>query len=103
MSAGDTDRVGELLYGSHASLRDDYAVSCAELDWLVADAATRPYIRGARMTGGGFGGCAIALVERRAIDQYLAEVGPAYRAACGIELVAFAAEIDGGARVDWRG
>src|SRR6185369_11303508 len=57
----DYKTCGELMVGSHASLRDDYAVSCAELDALVEIARTVPGVYGARMTGGGFGGCIVAL------------------------------------------
>jgi galactokinase len=59
---------GGLMYDSHASLKDDYQVSATELDALVDIAHTVPGVYGARMTGGGFGGCAIALVETKAVD-----------------------------------
>lgn len=72
----DPRRIGPLLTASHASLRDDFEVSCAELDCAV-DAALAAGAYGARMTGGGFGGCAIALVEAHAVD----EVGNAVRRA----------------------
>jgi len=63
LEAGEYGRFGELMYGSHASLRDDYEVSCEELDAVVELAAECEGVRGARMTGGGFGGCAIVLVQ----------------------------------------
>lgn len=63
MKAGDATTFGRLMYDSHASLKDDYEVSCTELDALVDIARQVPGVYGARMTGGGFGGCAIALVE----------------------------------------
>lgn len=59
--AGDSRRAGELMYASHASLRDDYQVSCRELDLLVEIASQVEGVYGARMTGGGFGGCAVAI------------------------------------------
>lgn len=62
----DFHTFGQLMFDSHVSLRDDYAVSCAELDHLVEIARGVPGVHGARMTGGGFGGCAIALVRREA-------------------------------------
>ncbi|MGH3097143.1 MAG: galactokinase [Streptosporangiales bacterium] len=79
MRAGDLTGLGELMTGSHASLRDDYRVSCPELDAAV-DAALAAGALGARMTGGGFGGSAIALVERepevrRAIEDAYATRG----------------------------
>ncbi len=63
LEAGDYHRFGELMYASHASLRDDYEVSCEELDAIVELAGQQAGVYGARMTGGGFGGCAIVLAE----------------------------------------
>jgi galactokinase len=71
---------GELLTASHASLRDDFEVSCAELD-VVVDAALRGGAHGARMTGGGFGGCAIALVSNDRLDRVAETVAEALPAA----------------------
>jgi galactokinase len=68
LESGDVRAIGRLLTASHASLRDDYEVSCRELD-LVVDAALEAGALGARMTGGGFGGSAIALVETRDVDR----------------------------------
>ncbi|TMD43296.1 MAG: galactokinase [Chloroflexi bacterium] len=68
--------LGGILYASHASLRDDFAVSCRELDLLVELAAQGPTVVGARMMGGGFGGCVLILLETPGLDgleQYLAE------------------------------
>jgi len=68
--------LGPLLYASHESLRLDFAVSCRELDCLVELAAGMPQVIGARMMGGGFGGCALVLVEAAGLDdvqQHLAE------------------------------
>ena len=63
LEAGDLGRFGERMYGSHESLRDDYEVSCEELDAIVEAARGQRGVYGARMTGGGFGGCAIVLAE----------------------------------------
>ena len=71
---GDLAALGDLFLASHASLRDDYEVSCAELDAAVAT-ATAAGALGARMTGGGFGGSAIALVPKRLLGQVGAAVG----------------------------
>ena len=68
LRAGDLHRVGRLFDASHASLRDDYEVSCAELDASV-DAARAAGALGARMTGGGFGGSSIALLPAGAVDE----------------------------------
>jgi galactokinase len=68
--------LGPLLYQSHESLRLDFAISCRELDCLVELAAGMPQVIGARMMGGGFGGCALVLVEAIGLDdlqQHLAE------------------------------
>jgi galactokinase len=66
MGNGDFTTFGKLMFESHASLRDDYEVSCEELDALIEIASSVPGVYGARMTGGGFGGCAIALADRSA-------------------------------------
>lgn len=68
MKQGHWQRAGECLYNSHKSLRDDYEVSCPELDTIVEIAASIPGIHGCRMTGGGFGGCCVALAEPHAIE-----------------------------------
>ncbi|MFK5583276.1 galactokinase [Serinicoccus sp. LYQ131] len=73
----DAERVGELMLASHASLRDDYEVSCRELDLAVA-AAVGAGALGARMTGGGFGGSAIALVEEAAVEEVARAVAAAF-------------------------
>src|SRR6202012_2124614 len=69
--ASNWPTVGNLMYASHASLRDDYEVSCKELDVVVEiaeDIGAREGIYGCRMTGGGFGGCCVALVKSEAVD-----------------------------------
>jgi galactokinase len=83
LHAGDLRRFGRLMQASHESLRTDYEVSCDELDVMVRVAASIPGVYGARMTGGGFGGCVVALVDSsvaagvstRIRDGYLAETG----------------------------
>ena len=65
----DIDAVGRLLYASHISLRDDYEVSCAELDQLIGILSGMEGVCGARMTGAGFGGCIIALIETNVFTQ----------------------------------
>jgi galactokinase len=69
LEAGELERVGALMSESHASLRDDYEVSCAELDAAVAVASAEPGVYGARMTGGGFGGCSVILLEKSAVER----------------------------------
>jgi galactokinase len=80
LERGDLDAAGALMVASHASLRDDYEVSCPELD-LAVSAALDAGALGARMTGGGFGGCAIALVAADRVDAVVAAVEAAYAGA----------------------
>ena len=70
---------------SHASLRDLYEVSCPELDLLVALSMEQQGCYGARLTGAGFGGCAIALVDTDSVDWFAHDVGRAYAARTGVE------------------
>lgn len=79
LTAGRVREVGPLLDASHASLRDDYEVSCPELD-VAVEAARGAGALGARMTGGGFGGSAIALVEASAVDEVTRAVAAAFDA-----------------------
>ena len=85
MRAGDLTRLGELMNASHLSLRDDYQVSCFELDTMVELAWKQPGVYGARMTGGGFGGCAVALVADEHAEAFAAKVAPQYKQITGIE------------------
>jgi galactokinase len=82
---GDQERLGALLNLSHASLRDLYQVSSPELDALQEISLRQPGVWGCRMTGAGFGGCVIALVERDAVPAYLETVPERYRRATGRE------------------
>jgi galactokinase len=84
LQSGDTGRFGWLMYQSHASLRDDYQVSCRELDLLVDLASSRPGVYGARMTGGGFGGCTVNLLRADACAAFTEHIGRAYQEATGI-------------------
>ncbi|CAL1548893.1 unnamed protein product, partial [Lymnaea stagnalis] len=69
---------GRLMFESHESLKNDYEVSCAELDLLVEIAKTKKDILGARMTGGGFGGSTVNLVKRENLAQIIEEIGTEY-------------------------
>jgi galactokinase len=84
MESGDMQRLGQLMYASHASLRDDYQVSCRELDLMVELAGITPGIVGARMTGGGFGGSTINLVEACCAGEFTERVAGAYRKKTGM-------------------
>lgn len=96
--AGDLAAFGKLLDASHASLRDDYEVTGVELDTLVATAQAQPGVLGARMTGAGFGGCAIALVHNSEWDNFVNNVKSAYEEVIGYETDIYRAAIDDGAR-----
>ena len=72
------ERVGQLMLQSHASLRDDYQVSCPELDFLAEQSMKVKGVYGARMTGGGFGGCIVALTQPRAVDPLISHLHRTY-------------------------
>lgn len=81
----DMRALGPLMSDSHRSLRDDYEVSCRELDLMTEIAATQPGVVGARMTGGGFGGCTINLVESSAVEAFQQNVAAQYLARTGMK------------------
>ncbi|MCL2604484.1 MAG: galactokinase [Defluviitaleaceae bacterium] len=83
LESGDMETLGELLNQSHASLRDDYEVTGLELDTLVSEAQKNPVCIGARMTGAGFGGCAIALMKKDAVDGFAEGVIAGYEKVVG--------------------
>jgi galactokinase len=93
---GDLSALGRLMVASHESLRDDYQVSCAELDTAVEAALSTPGVYGARMTGGGFGGCTITLVERRSVDSLIERLRTRMRSAFGTEPDLFATTASAG-------
>lgn len=74
----DKAEMGELFYRSHKSMRDDYEISCAEIDFLVDTAMAFDGCYGSRMTGGGFGGCTVNLLRSDAVDAFKAEIARAY-------------------------
>jgi galactokinase len=78
LDRGDLTEFGQLMYQSHRSLRDNYQVSCAELDTLVEIARGLPGVYGSRMTGGGFGGCTISLVAEEHVDTVRAAIVAGY-------------------------
>jgi galactokinase len=82
---GDLGRMGGLMAASHRSLRDDYEVSCAELDFLVDAALKIPGVYGARMTGGGFGGCIVAMMQPEAVTTFRSAISAAYQRQFQIE------------------
>ena len=98
--ASDWPTVGQLMYASHSSLRDDYEVSCAELDAVVDIAQTigaRGGLIGCRMTGGGFGGCTVALVRAQALPGITAAISAEYEKRTGIKASLFVSRPAAGA------
>jgi galactokinase len=81
---GGLEAMGELFVASHRSLQHDYEVSCEELDFLVDTALTVPGVFGARMTGGGFGGCTVNLLKPAAVPAFEDSIRDAYQARFGI-------------------
>lgn len=99
---GDWESAGIAMRGSHASLKDDFEVSCAEVDKLVSladDIPSASAVYGARMTGGGFGGCIVALVKSDSVEQVAKEMIEAYRKELGIETTYLVTRPGEGARV----
>lgn len=96
--SGNLKRFGTLLRDSHISLRDDYEVSCPELDFLAARAWENPDCIGARMTGAGFGGCTISLVRNEGIDDFIRTIGAAYEQQFNRKAEFYIADTGDGAR-----
>jgi galactokinase len=100
--ASNWPTVGNLMYASHAALRDDYEVSCKELDVVVEiaeDIGSQGGVYGCRMTGGGFGGCCVALVKAEAVDAITKKIATKYKAKTGIEATIFSSRPASGATV----
>jgi galactokinase len=98
LRTGDVQRVGQLMADSHASLRDDFEVSSPALDVMVEIASAQPGCWGARMTGAGFGGCAVALVDRDAAGQAGPRIASAYREQTGAQPSVYLCRAADGAR-----
>ena len=98
LKAGDITGFGQLMNGSHVSLRDDYEVTGPELDALVEAAWQVEGVIGSRMTGAGFGGCSVSIVENRAVDSFIAQVGEAYKQKIGYAADFSVVEIGDGPR-----
>lgn len=96
LKANNITEFGKLMIASHNSLRDDYEVTGIELDTLVAEALKQPGVIGARMTGAGFGGCAVSIVETDAIDAFKENVGKAYKEKIGYPCEFYVVEIGDG-------
>lgn len=96
MKNGDLVTLGRLLNESHASLRDKYEVSCAELDVLAQNAQNYPDCLGSRMTGAGFGGSTVSIVKKDKVDDFIKRIGKIYRDTIGYEATFYQAEVSDG-------
>ena len=95
----DVKLFGQLMNASHESLRHDYEVSCEEIDILVDLAQAMPGVIGSRITGGGFGGCTVSIVEDATVDRFIEEIGKTYKEKVGHEAEFYVVEIGDGAKI----
>ena len=101
LKAGDIENFGKLMNQSHISLRDDYDVSCEEIDILVDLAWQIPGVLGSRITGGGFGGCTVSIVKDESVDTFIETIGKTYLEKVGHEAEFYTVDIgDGASRLD---
>jgi galactokinase len=99
LERGDIAAFGQRLYGSHEGLSRKYEVSCPELDFLVEQVRGREGVIGARMMGGGFGGCTINLIREEAIEGLVEWLTPVYLQEMGRELKAYIGQIEDGTSI----
>lgn len=99
LKENDIAAFGKLMNDSHVSLRDDYEVSCPEMDILAEEAWKLPGVLGSRMTGGGFGGCTVSIVENDQVDAFIETVGAVYEKRTGIKAEFYVVDIGQGAGV----
>ena len=98
LKAGEIQKFGQLMNLSHISLRDDYQVSCKEIDILVDLAWSIDGVIGSRITGGGFGGCTVSIVKNEAVDNFIETVGKKYEEKVGHKAEFYVVEVGEGAR-----
>lgn len=96
LKRGDIKALGEKMFATHDGLSKEYEVSCKELDFLVDAVRNNPDVVGARMMGGGFGGCTINIVKEEAIESLIQTLGESYRENMGKELTPYIAQIENG-------
>lgn len=99
LKANDVETFGKLMNASHVSLRDDYEVSCEEIDILVDLAWAIDGVVGSRITGGGFGGCTVSIVKNDAVDHFVESIGAKYKEKVGHEAEFYVVDIGDGAGV----
>jgi galactokinase len=100
LEMGDLAGFGRLMFASHASLRDLYRVSCQELDSLVRIAKGLPGCYGARLTGAGFGGCTVNLVDKRCVKDFSKELLSRYQEDTGLKAKIYPCLLSDGAGVE---
>lgn len=98
LRSGEIEAFGKLMNESHVSLRDDYEVSCPEVDILVEEAWKVEGVIGSRMTGGGFGGCTVSIVKNDHIDEFKDRISRVYREKTGLDAAFYIADAADGAR-----
>ena len=96
LKANNIVEFGKLMYGSHESLRYDYEVTGKELDTLVDEAKKVNGVLGARMTGAGFGGCAVSIVKSNCVDEFIKSVGKGYKDAIGYDASFYVVDVGDG-------
>ncbi len=96
LKANNIVEFGKLMYGSHESLRYDYEVTGKELDTLVDEAMKVKGVLGARMTGAGFGGCAVSIVKKDAVDNFIKDVGKGYKEKIGYDADFYVVDVGDG-------
>ena len=99
LAENDIETFGKLMNESHVSLRDDYEVSCKEIDILVDLAWGMEGVIGSRITGGGFGGCTVSIVKNESVDTFVEIIGSAYEEKVGHQAEFYVVDIGEGARV----
>jgi galactokinase len=102
LKLGNLPQFGKLMNASHESLREDYQVSCPELDLLVEIAGRCTGVYGARMTGGGFGGCTVNLVKTGQVENFIAEITEAYEWVMKVKPECYVCQASGGVREETR-
>jgi galactokinase len=96
LKSGDLKALGKKMFRTHKGLSEEYGVSCKEIDFLVHNVENNPDVLGARLIGGGFGGCTINIVKETAIDRLTEQTSRKYKDEMGLELTTYIAGIEGG-------
>lgn len=99
LEKGDLERLGELMYKTHHGLSKEYEVSCKELDFLVDYVKQVPEVLGARVMGGGFGGCTLNLVKKDYMDELIEKISPAYQKEFNLQLTSIKVSPSDGAKI----